>query len=539
MEFWDKFRYLLERGGLSIPSCRRSLWVHGETPLQFDAARPLIQVIMAERPHVRLVLTSGRSGTLRFLRSTFTDEQTLRVPFDTAFVVGRFLRRLQVRHILLLEGGRSVPRQAIRLAVSERIPVTAVNIGDPAALNPALIEAARVCVHDELLARQLGEMGVPAENIAVTGCLDLDPGRRAHWPSQAAVRRSLHISEDVPVVVALDVPREEERAILDAFGEARRVLPGVRLLLEPREAKQITGLEKEIARRGWKPDVVLVPSPGSLFSFLPVGSAVISLPSPSMRTYAAISATLPSNPELPIVAQDWRVPTLRDKGGSSRAWRLVAPALMRRRIDSWEDLGAHLGHPRSVLCLGNGPSSEDARLNGFAHDCLMRVNWRWKPRGFLADPQVVFVGDPATVHKIKHAIFGLWNTPLEYGMLLRHLITRGPAPMKYFTMERISAVVRDQTWPARPTNGALMIAAGAALEPERLIIAGVDLYLHPDGRYPGDLLGNNQYARAHSRDTDLAIIRAALAQYRGELIILSDALRSALETPCEAFRAGC
>ncbi len=460
MEFWEKFRYLLERSGLGVPSCRRSLWVHGDTPLQFDAARPLIQAIMAERPHVRLVLTSGRSGTLRFLRSTFTDEQTLHVPFDAALVVRRFLRRLQVRHILLLEGGRGVPRQAIRLAGLEKIPVSAVNVGNPAALNPALIEAARVCVHDELVARQLCELGIPAAKIAVTGCLDLDPDRRAHWPSEAAVRRSLHLSDDAPVVVAVDVPRQEERPILDTFAETRRIRPGVRLLLEPRDAKQITGLTKEIARRGWIGDVLLVTSPGSLFSFLPGASAVISLPSPSMRTYAAISATLPTNPELPIVAQDWRVPTLRDKGGSSRAWRLVAPALMRGRIDSWEDLGERLGHPRSVLCLGNGPSSEDARLNGFAHDCLMRVNWRWKLRGFLADPQVVFVGDPATVHKVKHAIFGLWNTPLEYGMLLRHLITRGAVPMKYFTMERISTIVRDHDWPALATNGALMIAAG-------------------------------------------------------------------------------
>ena len=227
------------------------------------------------------------------------------------------------------------------------------------------------------------------------------------------------------------------------------------------------------------------------------------------------------------------MPTLRDKGGTSRVWRLTAPALMRSRIDSWEDLGEHVGHPRSVLCLGNGPSSEDPRLAGFAHDCLIRVNWRWKLRGFLVNPQIVFVGDPATLRKLEHTVFGFWNRSLEYGMLLRHTITHGLRPMKYLTMERISPIVRDRTWPARPTNGALMIAAGAALEPERLIIAGIDLYLHPDGRYPGDFLGNNVYARPHSRDTDLAIIRGALAQYRGELIILSDILRDALENPCE------
>jgi hypothetical protein len=253
----------------------------------------------------------------------------------------------------------------------------------------------------------------------------------------------------------------------------------------------------------------------------------------SQRAHDAIADLLPDNPNLPRVAQDWRVPTLRDKSGASGLWRQASRPLTTRRIDRWEDLRDSMGNPRSVLCLGNGPSSEDPRLSSFAHECLIRVNWRWKSRGFLDHPDIVFVGDPATVHKVDGAVFGFWNTALEYGMLLRGLLTRGPVPMKYFTMDRISPIIRDQTWPARPTNGALMIAAGAALAPERLIIAGVDLYLHPEGRYPGDLQGNNQYARAHSRDTDLAIIRTALAQYRGELIILSGPLRSALETAAE------
>ena len=53
------------------------------------------------------------------------------------------------------------------------------------------------------------------------------------------------------------------------------------------------------------------------------------------------------------------------------------------------------------------------------------------------------------------------------------------------------------------------------------------------------MLANNQYAHAHSRDTDLAIIREALAQYQGELIILGNHLRSALENPGGTSRAGC
>lgn len=235
-----------------------------------------------------------------------------------------------------------------------------------------------------------------------------------------------------------------------------------------------------------------------------------------------------SAPCEPPVRQAWHVPTWRDRAGASRLWRSCAPLLSGRRIDDWDALRRRLGDPRSVLCLGNGPSSEDPRLAGLGHDCLMRVNWRWKDRGLLPDPDVVFVGDAATLHRLSPRIFGLWNIPLEYGMLLRYFVTHGPRRMEYFTMERISPLVRDRFWPARPSNGALMVAAAAALRPERLTIAGIDLFRHPDGRYPGDDRSLNEYSRVHTRDVDVAIIEIALRDYPGELVIFGETLPRAL-----------
>lgn len=228
------------------------------------------------------------------------------------------------------------------------------------------------------------------------------------------------------------------------------------------------------------------------------------------------------------VSQAWRVPTWRDRAGQSAFWRSRTPYFSKRRIDDWGALGLRLNKPRSVLCLGNGPSSEDPGLAALDHDCLMRVNWRWKLRGLLTDPDVVFVGDAATLHRLSPRVFGLWNIRLEYGMLLRYLITHGPRRMEYFTMERISPLIRDRSWPARPSNGALMVAAAAALEPKRLTIAGIDLFRHPEGRYPGDARSLNEYSRVHTRGVDMAIIRLALADYRGELVIFGDTLRRAL-----------
>ena len=130
--------------------------------------------------------------------------------------------------------------------------------------------------------------------------------------------------------------------------------------------------------------------------------------------------------------------------------------------------------------------------------------------------------------RIDGAIFGFWNVGLERAMLLRRLATRGPRPVEFVTMERMSSVIRDVEWPARPTNGALAVLLATLLAPERIVVAGIDLFRHPDGRYPGEPLARNDYSHVHEMETDLGIMELALRDFDGELVVLSDILRDEL-----------
>jgi hypothetical protein len=67
------------------------------------------------------------------------------------------------------------------------------------------------------------------------------------------------------------------------------------------------------------------------------------------------------------------------------------------------------------------------------------------------------------------------------------------------------------------------------LRPRRIVIAGVDLYQHPAGRYPGDAVALDGYSRQHSRDLDLDVIGRALGGFGGEAAIFGDALNRALD----------
>ncbi len=596
---------LSTRFGALPPRCRRSLWIHGADAIDFQIAGDLIASLIAPRPHVRLLLTATDSDTRDYLRSRYLDDLVLPVPPSRR--LRNWLARLQVQHVVWLDGARTLPDDWPCQLPALGIAQSAVAIRQTCDLSTGLLAVARrpdaairLGVIDSEALDRLAVGGVPRSCLAITGSLHDQPPAGPH---ASAIRAALGLTPDVPLVAGCEPGGAATTPWPDWFTMVRRNAPGARLLLLAPDGPgastalacwQATGLtvvrldlahpaptgpwdvaiatnlglgttllagadQLIIARGDWPAAADRIADLGRAQG-IPImdcdgAGAALNHPdglmpgvrqapagpravSPEVtdgrstaggRTAEALAPWIPTGPDLPPVAQDWRLPTWRDRIGSSRLWRSIGPRLPRQRFESWAELRSELGHPRTVLCLGNGPSSEDPQLAGLPQDCLIRVNWRWRDRGILTRPRIVFVGDARTIGAVDGAIYGFWNRALEDGMRLRHLLARGPGRMRYFTMERICPLIGDRVWPARPTNGALMVAAAVALAPERLVLAGLDLYDDASGRYPGDLLAANSYARAHTRSTDLAIIREALAGYRGELVVLGEPLRQALE----------
>lgn len=198
--------------------------------------------------------------------------------------------------------------------------------------------------------------------------------------------------------------------------------------------------------------------------------------------------------------------------------------------DSWAQIGRDLDHPRSILCLGNGPSSEDPALAGRGFDAVFRVNWVWHGRTHFLQPAIVFTADPELPPPSFQGMIA-FPTRADANRLLG-IYRRGDCLPRagYCVMEELASSLSARDWPLRPTNGALMIAAAAQLQPARLAIAGIDLYQHPAGKYPGETVEANDYDAIHSRDNDVDAIKLALADYTGELTIIGDQLRAALTT---------
>jgi hypothetical protein len=198
------------------------------------------------------------------------------------------------------------------------------------------------------------------------------------------------------------------------------------------------------------------------------------------------------------------------------------------RIDNVDDLRRRLGAPKTILCLGNGPSSEEAAVISEPHDVLFRANHSWASRGVLCHPHVVFTGLKATMRALSGPIFGLYGEETEKTLLLTRLIRPWRKPAEYFIADKIANPYPEFRWGEhRPTSGAIMIATAVALVPKRLVIAGIDMFASRAGAYPGDKSAANAYAPAHDRDKELAYILGCLDRHLGELEIHGEALRDA------------
>ncbi len=204
-------------------------------------------------------------------------------------------------------------------------------------------------------------------------------------------------------------------------------------------------------------------------------------------------------------------------------WRL-------RRYTSLEELRRAIGAPQTILCLGNGPSSEDPALDGLHFDALFRVNHSWLDRGKFTEPDVVFTGGKPTLRAMSRPVFGVMTRYAEERCAQIRTFALSLHPGRYFNARELAPEIDAFAWEhLRPTNGASMIAVAVALAPARLIVAGIDLFQHEAGSYPGDTTTPNAYSPGHSRDSELAFLLNVLSKYRGELIIIGAALSAEWE----------
>jgi 3-deoxy-D-manno-octulosonic-acid transferase len=287
-------RHLGERFGYYGPTpgpdqqLRRTIMVHAVSVGETRAAEPLVEALLRAWPDCRILLThmtpTGRAtGKALFGKHGERVIQSF-LPYDTGFMVGRFLRHFSPAVCILMEtevwpnliagcDAYGVPVALVNARLSERSLRRGQRFGGimMAAARGITLAAAQT----EADAARIASLGAP--QVAVTGSIKFDVVPPEAALQTGAMLRS-HFAQR-PVLLCASTREGEEALVLDAYRALADKPPGMLLLLVPRHPQRFDEVARmaeerglSLARRSALPeqvsaDVLLGDSMGEMFAY--------------------------------------------------------------------------------------------------------------------------------------------------------------------------------------------------------------------------------------------------------------------------------
>lgn len=243
-------------GGVPYDGKPPLLWVHAVSVGETRAAQPLIDALLAAYPTHQLLLThmtpTGRAtGKDLFGKQPRVLQSFL--PYDTGWMVGRFLRAFQPRICVLMETEvwpnvmaqctrYDVPVALVNARLSERSLKKALKF--PSLFVEAAAAMSCVAAQTESDAQRVKQLGAP--DVHVTGSIKFDVTPPAEMLQRGALLRAQFGQRKV--LACANTRDGEETLILDALLAVNR--PDILLMIVPRHPQRFDDVAQMVRARG-------------------------------------------------------------------------------------------------------------------------------------------------------------------------------------------------------------------------------------------------------------------------------------------------
>lgn len=256
--------YLKERFGLSLsfpPPRGTSLWFHAVSVGEVISLQTLIRTLKSRHPDWTIYCSALTNSGYSMARSKLDKADFIfYVPFDFAWIVRKFFKRIQPRLFILVESEfwPNLLRTARRYSGS----VLLVNgrISDRSArrflrfrslVRPLLGNIDRFLVQTVEDGRRLQSVGLSEDRIRVAGNLKADIQLPPMSEKEKEdLRAELSCPLESIVLLAGSVHGGEDEEILNAFFESRKMRPELRLIIAPRHMERVAAIESICRRMG-------------------------------------------------------------------------------------------------------------------------------------------------------------------------------------------------------------------------------------------------------------------------------------------------
>ncbi|MFH0938014.1 MAG: glycosyltransferase N-terminal domain-containing protein [Planctomycetota bacterium] len=253
----SKLGYIPERD--NVPR----VWIHAVSVGEAPAAETLFKALKRHRPELDVVVSTTTVTGQSVAVKRYGENHSFYYPLDLSCSVKRALDRVKPSALVLME--LEIWPNMISEATARDIPVVVVN-GRITERSFAryrrfwfLVGNSFRCVQHWLMqsdeyAARLKALGVEPARITIAGnikydAVDIEPTDLA---TRAALRESLGIALDAPVLIGGSTHPTEETALLAAYTYLRNgSAPRLRLILVPRHPERIKDVLAEIAAAGY------------------------------------------------------------------------------------------------------------------------------------------------------------------------------------------------------------------------------------------------------------------------------------------------
>ena len=239
-----------------------TLWIHGVSLGEVNAARGLVDELHVQLPDFRVVISSTTETGMAAAQKHFAPGHVVfRWPMDFTWAVARALDRVKPNLVVLMEGEawpnflaacnrRNIPAVVVngRMSPNKGYPRYKMLGGLAGRLFNRLTA---IGVQDEAYAERFVELGMDRAKVHLTGMMKFDSVQMADsLPNQAALKSALGLGGE-PLLVAGGTGPGEETILLNVFKNLREAHPSLRLAIVPRKPERFEEVAKIIAAAGF------------------------------------------------------------------------------------------------------------------------------------------------------------------------------------------------------------------------------------------------------------------------------------------------
>ena len=341
-----------------------SIWVHGVSLGEINAARTLVAQLHSQLPDYRIIVSSTtETGIEAAKRLCSPDHQVFRWPLDFSSSGARALNRAKPAMVVLMEG--EVWPNFLTACSARKIPVVVVNArmspdkGYPRykKLGPLAAKLfnglTAIGAQNESYAEMYRKLGVDGDKIHVTGMMKFDSVDSSDSIVNCGeLAAAVGLGENQRLIVAGGTGPGEEKILLDIFTKLAQKHRDIRLAIVPRKPERfdevahlITAAGYTLVRRSQNPDginttvaqsdtIILGDTMGelrkfySLASCIFVGRSLVKMGGSDMIEAAAMSKATAFGPHTFNFPQ-------ADELARHGCARVTDPANLADQLDQW------------------------------------------------------------------------------------------------------------------------------------------------------------------------------------------------------------